>query len=284
MPAPDPRKDSDDEGQAAGFSYAGLEQTGAKTAKLGDEFLALGRQRRFHPGDVVLSPAHEVSHAARITSGLVKVTAATAAGVQTLLSVRGSDDMLNEEAAFRRDPGPGRPGRDLRITATALTAVSARVFPAGQLRRVLDEHPAYLAAVVQKICGRLEEAESRIASMGHDSADRRLARLLCDLERYGRPARRGNGVIGTTIPVSLSHAELAAWIGTCRETVDRVFRRWRDRGFVSTYYRTIVVHDLEALARIAGIQVRRQAWNWPTTRNSTSRPALPAPGIRRGAA
>lgn len=58
-------------------------------------------------------------------------------------------------------------------------------------------------------------------------------------------------------------AELASWIGSCRETVHRTLARWRSRGIISTRYRAIVVHDLETLARIAGIQIRRRAWNWP---------------------
>src|ERR1039457_1501505 len=47
------------------------------------------------------------------------------------------------------------------------------------------------------------------------------------------------------------------------ETVERALRGWRQRGIVSTGYRTIVVHDLESLARIARIEVRRRTWNWP---------------------
>jgi Crp-like helix-turn-helix domain len=65
----------------------------------------------------------------------------------------------------------------------------------------------------------------------------------------------------TQIPLRLSQAELASWIGSCRETVDRTFARWRSRGIISTRYRTIIVHDLETLARIAGIQVSRRAWS-----------------------
>jgi CRP/FNR family transcriptional regulator, cyclic AMP receptor protein len=257
-----------------------------------DEFSGLGRPRRFRPGDVLLSPAHAATHAARITNGLVKVTAAADAGHETLLSIRGLGDLLNEEAAFRQVQRPGQPGRDLRITATALTDGSAHMFLADRLRRLLAEHPAHLSVVIQKLCERLEEAESRIASMGYESADRRLARLLCDLERHGRPARRGNDVLGTRIPLNLTHAELAAWIGACRETVDRALGRWRHRGIISTRYRTIIILDLEKLARIANVQVHRQAFNWPATggdsaRGQARRPVIPAPGsnpARRGAA
>jgi Crp-like helix-turn-helix domain len=57
------------------------------------------------------------------------------------------------------------------------------------------------------------------------------------------------------LPVLLSHAGLAAWIGSCRHTVDRALRLWRDRRLISTTYRTIITHDRQALGRIAGIRV-----------------------------
>jgi hypothetical protein len=38
---------------------------------------------------------------------------------------------------------------------------------------------------------------------------------------------------------------------------------------VTTRYRSIVVHDLEALARIAGIQVTHRAWNRPVGEGRT---------------
>jgi hypothetical protein len=68
---------------------------------------------------------------------------------------------------------------------------------------------------------RLEEAESRIASTGRDNADRRLARLLFDLESYGNPQAPGHGVMaGTEIPVKLSQEEFASWIGASRKRLN----------------------------------------------------------------
>jgi CRP-like cAMP-binding protein len=71
-------------------------------------------------------------------------------------------------------------------------------------------------------------------------------------QRYG-VANYGD-VPGTRIPLQLSQAELSSWIGSCREMVDRTLARWRCRGIISTgTHRTIVMHDLETLAQIAGI-------------------------------
>lgn len=231
----------------------------------------LGRSRRFSEGQPLLTNGVPGQHAALITSGLVKVTLPRAAGSEAmlrdkagiLLSIRGPGELVGEEAAISdgvvSPAGVAGPGSG-RLMVTGLGSGSARVFPVEQLRRFLVEHPAVLWPVAAGLCERLADAEIRIASAVRDNADCRLARLLCDLERYGVD---DGDEPGTLIPLQLSQTELASWIGSCREIVARTLARWRSRGIISTRYRTIVVHDLETLARIAGIQVRRRAWNWP---------------------
>jgi CRP/FNR family transcriptional regulator, cyclic AMP receptor protein len=212
---------------------------------------SLGRRRVFDPGQVLFSKGPGASQTALITSGLVKITAASPGGHETFLAIRGPGDLIGEDAAFRGPQGYAADGR--QITVAALTAVTARVFPAEQLRRFLYDHPDAVFAVARSLGERLAEAETRICSAASDNADRRLARLLCDLERYGSPASTGE--TGTRLPVQFSHDELAAWIGSCRSTVDRALSRWRDRGLITTTYRTITIHDRQALGRIAGIRV-----------------------------
>jgi CRP-like cAMP-binding protein len=195
-----------------------------------------------------------------ITAGLVKLTAFSGGNPETgiLLSIRGTGDLLGEQDALR-ELHPDRPLRhrydaDLRPVATALTPVTARSIPTATLRQFLQTHAEVLAAVALGLAEHLEDAESRLASAGRDNADRRLARLLCDLERHSRPPEGRTGG-GTVIPLGLSRADLASWIGTSQKTVERALRRWRTRGIVSTGHRTIIVHDRETLARVAGFQI-----------------------------
>jgi CRP/FNR family transcriptional regulator, cyclic AMP receptor protein len=233
------------------------------------ELEVLGRRRTFFEGEPLLTNGAPGQHAALILGGLVKVTLPGTAGpgatirdkAGILLSIRGPGELVGEETAIYDG---GRPADKTapsagRLMVTGLTNGSARVFPAEQLRRFLAEHPDVLWPVAAGLCRRLSDAEARIASAARDNADARLARLLCDLERYGAPDPDDDR-IGTLIPLQLSQAELASWIGSCRETVDRTLANWRSRGIISTGYRTIIIRDLEKLARIAGIEVRRQAW------------------------
>lgn len=220
--------------------------------------LSLGRPRIFSAGDVLLAQGPAARHAAVITRGLVKITADGG----TFLTIRGAGDLIGEDAAILG------PQAGLTV-ATALTSGAARVFTAEQLRRFLEERPAAMLSAAQGLCERLADAESRVASAGRDSADRRLARVLYELERYGRHATPdwAHGREGTVVPISLTHAELASWVGVSRETVDRALRRWRTRRIVSTGVRKIMIHDAEALARIAGIKDTRL----PAVRPGTGR-------------
>jgi len=189
------------------------------------------------------------------------VTLPSTSGTEgTLLSIRGPGDFVGEEAATLDEVSLAEyPHGVGGLTVTALTPGSARVLPADDLRRYFLHEPYVLLTAAGALCERLADAEARLASAARDNADCRLARLLCDLERHGIPDY--NWGPGTQLPLRLSQAELASWIGSCRETVDRTFARWRRRRIISTRRRTIIVHDLEALARIAGIQVSRQTWS-----------------------
>ena len=212
--------------------------------------LSLGRRRVLREGEVLLARGLGETRAALVLRGLVKITAVNEQGREMFLAVRGEGDLIGEEAAIPgRQPQAGsRPGL---VTATALTrTTAARVFPVAHLREFLDGHPAAMLRVANGLCERLADAEARIAGTAWDTADTRLARLLWELEHHGNSDWLQGGE-GIAIPVQLTHAELASWIGASRETVDRALRRWRAQGILSTSKRRIVIHDFAELARIA---------------------------------
>lgn len=221
--------------------------------------LSLGRRRVLREGEVLLARGLGQTRAALVLRGLVKITAVNEQGREMFLAIRGEGDLIGEEAAIpgRQPQADGRPGL---VTATALTrTTAARVFPVAHLREFLDGHPAAMLRVASGLCERLADAEARIADTAWDTADTRLARLLWELEHYGNIDWL-LGREGIAIPVQLTHAELASWIGASRETVDRALRRWRAQGILSTSKRRIVIHDFAELARIAqGSAGRSQA-------------------------
>jgi CRP/FNR family transcriptional regulator, cyclic AMP receptor protein len=211
--------------------------------------LSLGSHTPFAEGDVLPGQQAAGAYAALIRWGVVKVTTVTGAN-DTLLAIRGPGDLIGEEDALLGSPGPGHSAASL-WQATALTAGSALVFPAERLRQFISDRPDALLRLAQGLCEQLGRAEACIAGAASENADRRLARFLhdaCKLIRFGVPGHTPD----PWVPLRLTQAELASRIGVSRVTVDRVLHRWRARGIVSTGHRRIVVHDMEALARLAG--------------------------------
>jgi len=92
-----------------------------------------------------------------------------------------------------------------------------------------------------------ESVSSRLAGV-HRPAGARISEALLDLAAtHGVRDSRG-----TIINIRLTHADLARWAVTSRETVSAVLARLRRRGFVLVDGKRVVVVDAEALAAVVG--------------------------------
>jgi CRP-like cAMP-binding protein len=249
--------------------------------------MRLGRSRFYHAGEIIYSQDEPSTAVRVILDGSVKMTARSAGGGETLLDFRTQGDLLGEREVLQalgvihaaqhgRDPGtqslparerwpahlrspkpsPGRgaaadalrhPGAARRATATALRPSQVLIIPGEEFARFLADEPNAWTAMAQDLETRLSEAELRLRGIASESANRRLARALLSLSMSTALA----GVERTSL--RLSQAELASWIGTSRETVERVLRDWRNRSIIETGYRTITVLQIGDLMRIAGM-------------------------------
>jgi CRP/FNR family transcriptional regulator, cyclic AMP receptor protein len=216
--------------------------------------LSIGRYKSFTTDELLFTQNSDAADVAVIRKGIVKITAITSPHIDTFLGIRRTGDLVGEDFAVRTG-NPNSDGRPISRKAIALTPGNAIIFSAEQFLYFLREHPDVMLLVAQNLGERLTEAEARIASAARDSADQRLARVLSELHDLGRYGIRGQGYAlprGSEIPVRLSQAELASWIGASRVTVDRALHRLRERGIISTSRRRIVILDLDALIRIRG--------------------------------
>jgi len=204
-----------------------------------------GQAKSFDPGDVLLGPSHHSQTIMLLSSGMVEVTTYAESARQAFLRVCFPGEFLGEEALLDlRRPRPAR-----AFTAVALTPVDARVMSAAQMRSFLEAHPQAWVTLAQDLWARLSGADSQTAHLS-EPTDRRLARLLWDLDRHGGFVQSDGG---RRLPINISQNKLALWIGASRESVERALRKWRERGIVRTAPRTIVVYRPSALAAIAGV-------------------------------
>jgi CRP/FNR family transcriptional regulator, cyclic AMP receptor protein len=244
--------------------------------------MRLGRARFYHAGEVIYSQGGLSTAVRVILDGSVKMTARSSSGGETLLEIRTQGDLLGEREVLRAlgvthatehsqapggknlptggrspKPSPGRaaaadalrhPGAARRATATALRPSQVLIIPGEEFARFLTVEPNAWTAMAQDLEARLSEAELRLRGIASEGANRRLARALLSLSMSTALA----GVERTSL--RLSQAELASWIGTSRETVERVLRDWRNRRIIETGYRTITVLQVGDLMRVAGMR------------------------------
>lgn len=131
--------------------------------------------------------------------------------------------------------------------AEALDEVTVCVMSRADVQRFLLSD-ARIAARISEILGsRVSELERRLSDSVFKSVPQRLASTLCLLAEE-EPRR----LLGRGVAVQLTHEQLAALVGTSRETATKVLNEYAARGLVRLGRGRVDVVDLPGLAAESG--------------------------------
>ncbi|HEY7107779.1 MAG TPA: Crp/Fnr family transcriptional regulator [Acidimicrobiia bacterium] len=200
-------------------------------AALGDDdraaLLEAGRARNHPRGGVVFRQGDGSDSVVVVLDGRVKIVAVAEDGTETVLSVRGPGSLVGELGAAD--------GSARLATVVALDPLRTRVLTSDEFLAYVGERSTAALALLRSLVGRLREADRRRIEFGAYDATRRVAHLLADLAdaRAAEPGR--------PVEIELSQQELAAMIGSSRESVSRALAVLRDRKIITTARRTITV-------------------------------------------
>lgn len=195
---------------------------------------AHGRQMRVRKGQVLLAVGLPATDVYLVVDGCVSVSLISAQGRETVLRSIGPGEMFGELAAIDGEP------RSADVVAAENSTLL--VIPGAAFVDLIGREPVlslwlarYLAHQVRYLTNRIYE----LSTMGVGP------RLQAELLRLaGQPDANGAGTIAR-VP---TQAELAARIGTNRETVTREFSLLIKEGLVQRDGRRIVVPSVERLA------------------------------------
>lgn len=142
-----------------------------------------------------------------IERGLVKVVRLSEDAREVVLDFLGPGDLLGAFDLLDRRP--------TESFAQAIEPTDVRVIRRQDFEALVAGRPALLLAVTRLVARRARLLGERLAAQSSHDAPRRLADLLERLAaRFGTPTERG-----MLIPRSLTHVDLANYIGSARETV-----------------------------------------------------------------
>lgn len=210
------------------------------TAAEVDDLLRVGGRRHHRRGAIVFHEGDRSDSVAYLERGRVKVSSFTRRGDEVVLAVHTPGQFLGELSAVDGEPRSA--------TVSALDPVDVVVVTAAAFRAYLHDHPRVGFELLRLLSRRIRDADRKRVEFGaHDTSGRVASRLLELSERFGTVV---DGGIAIELPVT--QEELAGWVGASREGVSKALRGLRDRGVISTGRRRILVHDADALARLAG--------------------------------
>jgi CRP-like cAMP-binding protein len=194
---------------------------------------AFGKKEMLHrAGD----PADELY---LLDQGRVRLFNNSLQGRNLTLSIVEPGDIFGEMALF--------PGRLRGSHAQALSSGVLYAVPRRQLTLLLEQDPMLVVRVMENLGQRLQAVERRLGDLVFKSVPERLAALLLDL--VGPAAQKGRGP--TPVPNRYTHLQLAEMINTHRETVTKIFNRFRDDRLLEFDRRGIVLLDMERLREMA---------------------------------
>ena len=172
-----------------------------------------------------------------VQKGSVKISVLSRTGKEAVVAMLGPGDFFGEGALT------GQPVRLGTATATATTTVL--IIEKGVMLGLLRDEPTFSERFIAYMLARNIRIEADLVDHLFNSSEKRLARALLLLARYGDqagPQRR--------IP-QISQETLAEMVGTTRSRVNFFMNKFRDLGFieydgeitVNTSLLGVVLHD-----------------------------------------
>jgi CRP/FNR family transcriptional regulator, cyclic AMP receptor protein len=164
-----------------------------------------------------------------IQRGSVKLSVLSTTGREAVVGVLGSGDFFGEGALA------GQPFR--LATATAMTACRIRVVSKQQMVRLLHKQRTLSDRFITHMLARNARLEEDLVDQLFNASEKRLARALLLLARYGKPDGPRH-----VLP-RISQEVLAEMVGTTRSRVNVFMNKFRKLGFIDYDGGGVKVHD-----------------------------------------
>jgi CRP-like cAMP-binding protein len=153
-----------------------------------------------------------------IQKGGVKLSAISRAGREAIIAMLGPGDFVGEGCLA---------GQSVRMaTATAMTPTTALVIDKNEMFRVLHAEHALSDRFIEYMLSRNIRIEEDLIDQLFSSSEKRLARALLLLARYGKQDRPHR------ILPKISQARLAEMVGTTRSHVNAFMNKFKRLGFI----------------------------------------------------
>ena len=188
-------------------------------------------------GDPIYAQGDSCGHVYFVQQGGVKLSVVSETGQEAVVAMLGPGDFFGEGCLA---------GQTVRMgSAAAVTASTILAVKKSSMARLLHQEHAFSDRFLKHMLARNIRIEEDLIDQLFNSSEKRLARALLLLARYGKQERPQK-----VVP-KVSQETLAAMIGTTRPRVNFFLNKFRKLGFIeyngelkiNSSLLTVVLHD-----------------------------------------
>jgi CRP-like cAMP-binding protein len=204
-----------------------------------ERLAAMAKPQAFRTDDVIFRKGDANRSLYVIERGRVKICSTSAEGREVALNLLGANEVFGEVALM---DGGAR-------TADAVACEPARLLllDRADLIPFLEREPALMLSMLATLTQRVRWVSNHYEDSVFLALPARLAKRLLFLGEHFSVATAA----GRRLTVSLPQRELASHMGVTRETINRLFQEWRDKGLIAIDRGVIVLTDMPRLGEIA---------------------------------
>jgi CRP/FNR family transcriptional regulator, cyclic AMP receptor protein len=193
--------------------------------------------RQFKRAEIVFSQGAAAESVMYIQEGGVKITAVSASGKEAIIAILGPGEFFGEGCLA---------GQTVRMgNATAITPSTVLAIDKKEMQHVLHEQHDLSDLFINFVLTRNIRVEEDLVDQLFNSTEKRLARTLLLLARYGKQDQPHR-----VLP-KVSQETLAEMIGTTRTRVNLFMNKFKKLGFIkynggieiNTSLLSVVLHD-----------------------------------------
>jgi CRP/FNR family cyclic AMP-dependent transcriptional regulator len=170
------------------------------------------------PGYKIFSQGDPSNAVFYIQKGRVKLTISSKQGKEAVIAILGNGDFLGEACLT---------GQRIRVaSATTIVQSSMLRIEKREMLRVLQKEPTLSGLFITHLLSRNMRTEEDLVDQLFNSSEKRLARTLLMLARYGKEGKP------EAIVTKINQETLAEMIGATRERVNFFMNKFRKLGFI----------------------------------------------------
>ena len=175
-----------------------------------------------------------------LCAGQVKLSISSSGGKTLILRIAKAGEILGLMATMSGSP--------YEVTAETLHPCQVAFVRREDFMRFIGKHPEAYQGVVRQLSSLYSGACEQLRTVGLSaSAPEKLARLLLEWSTETKECKSTG-----QIKLPLTHEEIAAFIGTTRETVTRTLGEFKSRQLVALQGSNLVISNRPALEVIGG--------------------------------